>query len=76
MRLTTRFAALALASGLALVTAGCASHSTAPARVDGTVVISAVGAENQYASVLSQIGGRYVHVSSVLDSPSTDPHTF
>ena len=76
MRLTTRLAALALASGLAMVTAGCASRSTAPARVDGTAVVGAVAAENQYASVLSQIGGRYVHVSSVLDNPSTDPHTF
>ncbi len=76
MRLTTRLAAPALAAGLALMTAGCASHSTPPAQVDGTVVINAVGAENQYASVLSQIGGRYVHVTSVLDSPSTDPHTF
>jgi zinc/manganese transport system substrate-binding protein len=26
--------------------------------------------------VLSQIGGRYVHVSSILDNPNTDPHTF
>jgi zinc/manganese transport system substrate-binding protein len=77
MSLPARLAALAVAAaGLALAMSGCASHSTAPARVDGTVVISAVGAENQYASVLSQIGGRYVHVTSVLDSPSTDPHTF
>jgi zinc/manganese transport system substrate-binding protein len=77
MHLATRLAALvALATGLVLATAGCASHSAAPARVDGTAVISAVGAENEYASVLSQIGGRYVHVNSVLDNPSTDPHTF
>jgi len=26
--------------------------------------------------VLGQIGGRYVHVSSILDNPNTDPHTF
>jgi zinc/manganese transport system substrate-binding protein len=39
-------------------------------------VIDAVGAENEYANVLGQIGGRYVHVSSVLDDPNTDPHTF
>ena len=41
-----------------------------------TGVINAVGAENEYANVLSQIGGRYVHVSSILDNPNTDPHTF
>jgi zinc/manganese transport system substrate-binding protein len=39
-------------------------------------VIKAIGAENQYANVLGQIGGRYVHVSSILNNPNTDPHTF
>jgi len=39
-------------------------------------VVDAVGAENQYADVIAQIGGRYVQVSSVLDDPNTDPHTF
>jgi zinc/manganese transport system substrate-binding protein len=39
-------------------------------------VIIAVGAENEYANVLSQIGGKYVAVSSILNNPNTDPHTF
>jgi len=39
-------------------------------------VIDAIGAENEYANVLGQIGGRYVHVSSILNNPNTDPHTF
>jgi len=39
-------------------------------------VICAIGAENEYANVLSQIGGRYVSVASVLNNPNTDPHTF
>ena len=39
-------------------------------------VINAVGAENEYANVLGQIGGRYVSVSSILNNPNTDPHTF
>ena len=38
--------------------------------------IVAVGAENEYTNVISQIGGRYVDASSVLDNPNTDPHTF
>ena len=41
-----------------------------------TSVIQAVGAENEYANVLSQIGGKYVKVSSVLNNPNTDPHTY
>jgi zinc/manganese transport system substrate-binding protein len=39
-------------------------------------LIHAVGAENEYGNVLSQIGGKYVSVSSVLSNPNTDPHTF
>jgi len=39
-------------------------------------VINAIGAENEYADVLAQIGGPYVHVSSILNNPNTDPHSF
>ncbi len=38
--------------------------------------ISAVGAENQYANVIEQIGGKYVAVSAIESDPNTDPHTF
>lgn len=64
-------AALSLA---ALCLANCSSLAASVGSKAG--VIDAVGAENQYASVISQIGGKYVSVSSVLDNPNTDPHTF
>ncbi|MDQ6930971.1 MAG: zinc ABC transporter substrate-binding protein [Candidatus Eremiobacteraeota bacterium] len=38
--------------------------------------IQAVGAENFYADVISQIGGSHVDVRSVLSNPNTDPHTY
>jgi zinc/manganese transport system substrate-binding protein len=38
--------------------------------------IVAVGAENEYASVLTQVGGKYVQVSAIMSNPATDPHTF
>lgn len=38
--------------------------------------INAVGAENEYADVISQIGGKYVEVSAIESDPNTDPHTF
>lgn len=41
-----------------------------------TGVFNAVGAESEYANVISQIGGRYVHVSAVMSNPATDPHTY
>ena len=64
---------IALAGVAALITlTGCGGSRAAAA--SGT--ISAVAAENEYANVLSQIGGRYVHVAAILDNPNTDPHTF
>jgi zinc/manganese transport system substrate-binding protein len=57
----------------ALALAGCGVTTATRAR-KGQIV--AVGAENQYANVISQIGGRYVSVSAIESNPNTDPHTF
>ncbi len=62
-------AALLTAASLAL--AAGATPATA-----GTQTIRAVGAENEYANVMAQIGGRYVSVSAIESNPNTDPHTF
>lgn len=35
-----------------------------------------VAAENEYGNVASQVGGRYVRVTSVESKPNTDPHTY
>jgi len=64
--------AVAVAVALIAPTAGC-SATTTPA-ANGRIV--AVGVENQYGSVISQLGGRYVTTSSILSNPNTDPHTF
>ena len=61
-------------AALALAAAGCGSSSASTG--SGSGVINAIGAENEYANVLAQIGGKYVHVSSILNNPNTDPHTF
>ena len=42
----------------------------------GAIPLHAVGAESQYANVISQIGGRYVHVRAIMDNPNLDPHAF
>ena len=67
---------LRMCSALILVVAAAGCASRPGADPGGSSVIGAIGAENEYANVLSQIGGRYVRVSSVLDNPNTDPHTF
>src|SRR5579863_2915619 len=69
-RLKVLVAAL-LPLGLALLAAGCSPAYGDPA---GTVV--AVGAENEYANVIQQVGGKYVQVTAIMSNPNTDPHTF
>lgn len=66
-----RAIALAIAAGLML--SGCGLNGNGRTS-DGRIV--AVGAESQYADVIKQVGGRYVAVTSILDNPATDPHTF
>lgn len=39
-------------------------------------VIPVVGAEAQYSSIASAVGGRFVVVDTILSSPSADPHEF
>lgn len=78
-------AAVALASAVTL--AACSSSSTGGARTSAAGTSSAgltssgarivaVGAENEYADVISQIGGRYVTATAIMSNPNTDPHTF
>jgi len=58
--------------------AGCASGAGSPATfgTGSRGAIVAVGAENEYADVIGQIGGRYVRVSAIESNPNTDPHAF
>jgi zinc/manganese transport system substrate-binding protein len=72
-RLSAAVTAAALLGAVPLLS-GCGSTGASASRAPG--VIQAVGAENEYANVLEQIGGKYVSVSSILDNPNTDPHTF
>ena len=74
VRINRRFP-VALAPLLAIgVLAGCGSSSFGGSVSSGQ--IAAVGAENEYANVIEQIGGSYVKVSAVESNPNTDPHTY
>ncbi len=64
--------ALLLTTGL--LAAACDSSPAATTSTGGTIAV--VAAENQYGSVATQIGGKYVTVSSVESNPNTDPHTY
>jgi zinc/manganese transport system substrate-binding protein len=67
-----RLAVLSVSLGLAAGVAGCGS-TVDPARPGQ---IAAVGAENEYANVIAQIGGKYVSVTAIESNPNTDPHAF
>jgi zinc/manganese transport system substrate-binding protein len=71
--LSSRLLGGAFALALALLLAACGAGSLASS---GSGPIRAVGAENQYADVISQIGGRYVTVTAIESNPNTDPHSF
>ncbi|HWU32716.1 MAG TPA: zinc ABC transporter substrate-binding protein, partial [Marmoricola sp.] len=64
---------LALLAALVLTLSGCGFGSDGK---DAGGRIIAVGAENQYADVIAQVGGKYVDASSILSNPNTDPHSF
>ena len=82
----TRSGALAVALPLAavLLASACSSSSSSPSAAGGsstaaaasTAKITAIGAENEYADVIAQVGGKYVQSSSIMSNPNTDPHTF
>ncbi len=59
-----------------LVLAACSSSPSDQATKATGKDIRVVAAENEYGNVASQIGGKYVSVTSVESNPSTDPHTY
>ena len=65
----------AMLLGLALLASAC-SASAASTTPGSSAAIVAVGAENEYANVIQQIGGQYVQASAIMSNPNTDPHTF
>ncbi len=78
MRIRYRFLAAVVPLGVALLASACSSSTAATTGSSGSSgsKIVAVGAENEYADVLTQVGGKYVQASAIMSNPNTDPHTF
>jgi zinc/manganese transport system substrate-binding protein len=70
-----RVLAAATAAAVALLATGCSASFAFGVSDPGGRVI-AVGAESQYADVISQVGGKYAQASAIMSNPNTDPHTF
>jgi len=50
--------------------------STVSHPANSTIVINVVAAENFWGSLVSQIGGAHVSVTSIITDPNTDPHEY
>ena len=72
----TRSLAVLVPIGVALLSSACSSSPASSSAASGGDTIVAVGAENEYANVIAQVGGNYVQVSAIMSNPNTDPHTF
>ncbi len=75
----TTVAAIGAATGMALLASACstaAASGSSGSSGSGGGKIVAVGAENEYADVIQQVGGKYVQISAIMSNPNTDPHTF
>jgi zinc/manganese transport system substrate-binding protein len=80
MRTRSGVLAVALPMAAALLATACSSSSSSAggtsAAATSTTKITAIGAENEYADVISQVGGKYVNVTAIESNPNTDPHTY
>ena len=83
MRTRSGVLAVALPLAATLLASACSSSSAPSSTAGGgsaaaasVTKITAIGAENEYADVISQIGGKYVQASAIMSNPNTDPHTF
>ncbi|HEV3033381.1 MAG TPA: zinc ABC transporter substrate-binding protein [Solirubrobacteraceae bacterium] len=77
MNHSRRIAFTTMLVALAVAVAGCGGSSSASSGgSSANATINAVGAENEYANVIEQIGGKYVKVTAIESNPNTDPHTY
>ena len=68
-------AVAALSAAAALLLTGCGSGA-APAAPAATTKLPVVTTTNVYGSIAAAIGGDRVAVTSLVNDPSADPHSF
>jgi zinc/manganese transport system substrate-binding protein len=69
--------ALAVVAGLALTNHGTASsNSSSTSTSSSGTVIQVVAAENFWGSLVAQLGGVHVNVTSIVSDPNIDPHEY
>ena len=69
--------ALVMLVGGSLVTAcSTAGGASSLSKLGAGRVIAVAAAENFWGSIARQLGGKHVHVTSIIVNPSTDPHSY
>src|SRR5579884_24421 len=58
---------------LAVLTIGIVSYHKNPVN---NSIIQVVAGENFWGSLVSQLGGSHVHVTSIVSDPNADPHEY
>jgi zinc/manganese transport system substrate-binding protein len=79
MRTRSGVLAAAIPAAAVLLASACSSSSSSASgqtAAASSATITAIGAENEYANVIGQIGGKYVTVTAIESNPNTDPHTY
>lgn len=64
--------ALLVATALVALTAGCAPQAS----VDDSKKVKVVASTNAWGSLVEEIGGNWVEVTSLVNKPSEDPHSY
>jgi len=68
-----------LASIISLVLVGTVACQANPGTSSSPVsggIIQVVAAENFWGSIAAQVGGSHVHVTSIINDPNADPHSY
>jgi len=79
MRTRSGVLAATIPAAAVLLASACSSSSSSTSgqtAAASSATITAIGAENEYANVIAQIGGKYVTVTAIESNPNTDPHTY
>lgn len=58
-----------------LILAACAPSQT-PRGDDAAPAVSIVASTNVYGDIAAQVGGRIARVTSIIDNPAADPHSY
>lgn len=75
-RPSVRLAGIYLAGG-ALLLSGCSSETgTGSSDGGGDGVLDVVASTNVYGNIMESVGGDRVSVTSIIDRPSQDPHSY